>query len=851
MSIFTWAQELSFTVQPSNLKVGIDDYFQITYNISNAEDIKDFVPPNFDNFRLQGNPSQSNSKNINIYNGKQIVNNTVALTFTFKPTKIGSFNIGTASVVLEGKKYLTQPVPVQVVKESQVQQYDPWNSDPFEEFFNRRNVNKSRAPKKDSRFEPFTEKNLANNIFIKLHADKKSAYIGEQINVSYKLYTRLPMNMALSKLPMLNGFWSQDLEVPQQQNLPTEEKINGVPFQVYTLKKSALFPQQTGQLILDAAKAEGLVKVLALPTASIQESNDPFEAFFGPNPFGGEYGDYEFKDVKAVISSTNVPIQVKPLPPADSQLHFSGAVGNFKIQSSITSEAITTNESIIYKIDIFGNGNVKLIGRPTFPFDAKLNVVDGNESDTILSRYPSIQGIKSFEYVINPDEAGDYTIPAFQFAYFDVNANAYKSIQTQVHSIKVAKGSSVAGQSAEDPVYYGILPANSYVAQSNSNWWAVFTILGLAIVNFVIYLFHKKSLAAKIGDFQQTRSISKTALKRLTAAKLRLNTQGSAFYEEISKAIWLYISERFRIPLASLNKEAALHTLQSLNLDDTALTKYNKIIESCEMALYAKNETLQERTSLLGEAAELITLLEQVLKSKKARPGSFTAICIFIMIGLGATQVVHAADSTGVQASYNQLIALCNNDPVAIYNKAVSIIDEKQDKVIALALLEKAYLLQPSFKEAYSNIQYVEDNLQLANEDTIDKNILESLLHVFTLTTWLVIAILVLLAITVLHFFQYKGVVILFYKRIQIILLVIFVLFLTAAIAHSSLLSGIRYGIVTDTMEANNGVDEEVKVTLSRGQKIRILKMDGDSILALNNKLQTIAIPKENLLIID
>src|SRR5690606_41757289 len=113
------------------------------------------------------------------------------------------------------------------------------------------------------------------------------------------------------------------------------------------------------------------------------------------NPFGGDYGDYEFKDVRATISSPNVPIAVKPLPRIDSNVVFSGAVGKFKISSSISNSDITTDESIIYKINIEGTGNIKLIGRPQFAFNPAFNIVDGNEFDTIISRNPGIYGIKS------------------------------------------------------------------------------------------------------------------------------------------------------------------------------------------------------------------------------------------------------------------------------------------------------------------------------------------------------------------------------------------------------------------------------------------------------------------------
>ncbi len=122
LSIIVWSQETSFTVQPSKITIGINDYFQLTYTISNGNDIKDFVPPKFENFKVMGNPLQSNDRNIAIINGKSTEENTISITFTLSPSKLGNFQINPAKVELDGKAYNTSTVSVTVVKESQAKQ---------------------------------------------------------------------------------------------------------------------------------------------------------------------------------------------------------------------------------------------------------------------------------------------------------------------------------------------------------------------------------------------------------------------------------------------------------------------------------------------------------------------------------------------------------------------------------------------------------------------------------------------------------------------------------------------------------------------------------------------------------
>ncbi len=89
-----------------------------------------------------------------------------------------------------------------------------------------------------------------------MDVDKTNPYVGEQITASYKLYTRLPMTVNLTQLPSLNGFWSQDFQIPNPPKA-REEIVNGQRYQVFLLKRSALFPQQDGNLNWMPPKPKG------------------------------------------------------------------------------------------------------------------------------------------------------------------------------------------------------------------------------------------------------------------------------------------------------------------------------------------------------------------------------------------------------------------------------------------------------------------------------------------------------------------------------------------------------------------------------------------------------------------
>src|SRR5699024_5514613 len=97
-----------------------------------------------------------------------------------------------------------------------------WDEDPFgsaDPFASQRR----QSPQAAAAAAPPTT-DVGKDIFIKVDVDRQQVKVGEQITAIYKLYARIPMQVAISKLPSLNGFWTSDFEIPKNQK-PTEEII--------------------------------------------------------------------------------------------------------------------------------------------------------------------------------------------------------------------------------------------------------------------------------------------------------------------------------------------------------------------------------------------------------------------------------------------------------------------------------------------------------------------------------------------------------------------------------------------------------------------------------------------------
>lgn len=248
------------------------------------------------------------------------------------------------------------------------------------------------------------------------------------------------MQMSISKLPNLDGFWTQDFDIPRQAK-PTEEILDGKKYQVFLLKKSAIFPQQVGTLELDPAEAKGVARIVQQVQ---RRMSDPFgngtlmmnDPFFN-NAF---YNTLAYRDVQVNIKSNPLKITVLPLPDKDKPEDFGGAVGHFNITSKTDKTELTTDDVATLTLVISGSGNLKLIEAPKLELPNGLNTYDPQIRDTITGRSTIISGSKIVKYAITPNIAGDYVIPSVSFSYYSPEKGTYVTEKTEPIKIQVKPG---------------------------------------------------------------------------------------------------------------------------------------------------------------------------------------------------------------------------------------------------------------------------------------------------------------------------------------------------------------------------------------------------------------------------
>lgn len=649
----TSGQGFQFFAEATPTRIGIRDAVQVTFTIRNADNLKNISPVSFGEFDLLQGPFQEQS--MSITNGARSV--SFSLTYILRPKREGKLIIPPAVAHdAAGHEYRSNQLAIDVVPGTVAQaqqQRRPQNGmfdeeeDPFalmrqqmqqmqqlqRQLFDQQRQGgqpqrQQQQPQQHQQEEPAVNMNEINkDLFIKVVVDKTDVRVGEQITTSYKLYSRLPMQVNISKLPSLNGFWTQDFEIPRQAK-PTEEIVNGKKYQVFLLKKSALFPQSAGTLQLDPAEAKGVARIVQQVKRRMSDMfADPFgigtlmmnDPFFN-NAFFNSVG---YKDVDVHLKSSPVNITVRPLPEKDKPEGFGGAVGQFTVNSKIDKTDLTTDDVATLTFTVTGSGNLKLIESPTLKLPNGINTYDPQVVDTITGRSTTIAGSKIITYAITPQTPGDYDIPPISFTYFNPQTGAYVTTKTPGYKIHVKPGKHYnPGKIADENRAVALRdihdisqkPVTSISGLGKplfftAGYWLLYLLPVFAFSGLVVYKRRNEEMLNNTTILRNKRA-NKIALQRLATAKRYLSENAQRpFYDEVSKAIWLYISDKSGIPLSSLSKEAADVALDRKRVPAPLKASFDAVIAECESALYASGGR-KPMSQIFDDAFKVISELE-------------------------------------------------------------------------------------------------------------------------------------------------------------------------------------------------------------------------------------------------
>jgi len=574
------AQEYRFYVQADKKKVSLGRRVQLTYKFQGGTPT-DFTPPQLKNFSFTSAISQGYETRT--VNGR--MSKAYTFQFTVKPKSVGQFTIPPARVTVDGRELESDEITIKVIDKTDE--------------------------------ERDIQEQIAENLYIKVYASKTEVYLGEQIKVTFKLYKRVDLTaLDYKSIPSYDGFWKEVLSDKKDFQLQNEV-IDGIQYQTGILESVILFPQKSGELVIDPYVLHTKVPV--------RKQGRGRRSFF--DDFFGNYVNYEYD-----LSSPILKIRVKPLP-AGKPGDFSGLVGKFGFEADLTTTQLEVGDPITLNIIIRGEGNLKLLKPWDVEFPTGIEDHPAQTHDKITTSGGVMRGSRRYEYLMVPYRDGIFKLPPISLSYFDIEKEEYVTFSNANLQFQVGKSDKVIGPAtsangSENPDEINVLNEDIEFIKFNDlqlhkKGYSPFGStkhLALSITPFVLLLltmfFYRRKEAEELDVVGTKKKKATTvAQKKLKAAKELMNQNNSdAFFDEVATAVFGYLSDKYAISYADMSKERALDALERDQQPEEYISMTGALIDECGFARFAPGNQAELMKTVYDKAVQVISNIESSSK---------------------------------------------------------------------------------------------------------------------------------------------------------------------------------------------------------------------------------------------
>ncbi len=549
--------------------------------------------PEMKGIRLIAGPGQSISTQSSNVNGRLQTVTNVAYTFALMIDEVGEYEIPGAKITSGGKVFTSNAIRISAIKgTSQVQS--------------------TAVPDQGQGNE---------SVLLKIIPSRRDIFIGEQILVETKVLVRENLQVTGLDEPKYDGFWREEIKA---DNFMGNDVVNGKSYRTQVIGRDLLTAQKAGSLKIAPARMD----VMLRKKVKSQRNSGGFDDFFN-DPFFRDPFE-RFENVPASFTSNPITINVKPLP-SGAPSTFTGAVGQFSFNASLSRDSLQANESLNLKITIKGNGNLSLIDIPKVDFPPDLEVFEPKTNSSLTNSTQGTSGIISFEYLIIPRNQGDYRISPIEFSWFDPSSVTYKTVKSEEFNFKVrgqteGEGEGDANQIAQgffrdevkdinaDIRYIKTDPGTLHKKRLNllrTGWLMVYPLGILLLV--VLLVIRRKSLERRANArYIRNRKANKMAAKRLANARKLMAAGDDNFYDEILKAFWGYFSDKLGINTSELSREKIHEKLKIHNVPGEFIGSLWELLDECEYSRYAKGAR-SDKAKIYHNAVKRLSDIEQIL----------------------------------------------------------------------------------------------------------------------------------------------------------------------------------------------------------------------------------------------
>jgi len=575
--------------------------FAYRITLSNADGEPDgFKPPDFHGLQVLGGPSMQTGINMVMGGAGASVQRTVTWSYDLAVPEgtRGPVSIGAAHVRVGGQQMASNTLSVRIGAA-------PPGATPGQ-----RQRQPGLFPRGLFGDEPEAEEPQGVSStaapFLRATADKKRAYVGEQVTVTWQLFVPEAQNFQQTVQPKADGFWAEEIpstNPPGRFNY-TDQNEGGQLYKVAIVQQRALFPLAPGKL-----------------TVTPMEADVAHVDFFG-RPIRLRH-----------LKSDALTIEAMPLPREGQPPHFPAAnVGKFAFDVVVDRAAVAVGDAVTLTMTVRGTGNVRNVALPDLPalpgwksYEPKTSIA--------LEGGATASGTKTMEWLIRPEQPGKTTIPALTLVSFDPAARRYVETSSSPLYMEVSgnPGAATPGSPSaaappagvENVIAAEIRPIRAHGAPSRSIGASFLNGAGFKLTLLMPPLaFVAFGAVGRVRD-RLSRDERRTSRRRLRSiARRRLHAaaahrdagRAAAFYVEIERVLRETLSEKLRVPVAGLRNDelGALLGARGLPADD--VTRLLAVLAACDEARFSPGGEPAGRPAqdeMLERAAALIDVVEK------------------------------------------------------------------------------------------------------------------------------------------------------------------------------------------------------------------------------------------------
>ncbi len=569
--------QVEFTATPTRDKIAINERVRVEFKMNVAGD--NFTPPNFEGFQVVSGPIQSFSQQW--VNGKSSMSKSYS--YILKPNKTGKVTIKQAVMEFEGAEYKT--VPFQIA------------------------INGAVDDPKDANSQEIT---ADTDIHLVAEVSKANPYLNEPIKVVYKLY--VANNTGVSgwneiDSPKYPDFWS--LNIDNRNAQVKNGNYLGQPYRYLQLREVVLYPQKTGELVIEPLTLDINVEV---PTNR--------RDFFGRTVF---------KTVSKTVSAGSRKINVKSIPTAGRPASYTGAVGDFKFKVELDKAQLDAGESLNAVVKVGGTGNLKLMELPKLKVPQSLEAYEPERGNDVKTSISGMKGTISDTYVIVPQYGGKYILPPVEFSYFDPKKETFITLNSGETLIEVngpapASGSNTAVNNStganknfisNDAQFAFIKTSTDFIDKestyffNSTPYWVVIS-GSLLLIPLALLVRRKQETIASDVIGNRLKTANRLSKKYLSAAKKNLGNHDQ-FYISLEKSLHNYLKSKLNIQTAEMSKDRVSELLLQRGATVETNKEFVELLASCEFARYTPSSDSGMQQDF-EKASKVINEIDKQLK---------------------------------------------------------------------------------------------------------------------------------------------------------------------------------------------------------------------------------------------